>query len=272
MWEIWRGYTMIGAIIGDIIGSRFEFGPAPEEGFELFTDECSYTDDTICTIAIADAVLNHRDYKDALQDWCRRYPDPMGGYGARFLDWINTDDPQPNNSYGNGAAMRVSSIGWLFNDWNEVVDEARKSAEVSHNHPEGIKGAECVAEVICWLRHMRFTKNDIEDKVKKFYGYELPALADIMRIGSEGHFDGTCQETVPYALRCFVDSNDFEDAIRLAVMCDGDTDTKAAITGSIAEAYYGAPDDMIDKALAYLPQDIKKILRQFYQRIQDEFE
>lgn len=261
---------MIGAIIGDIVGSRFEFGPAPKEGFELFTDECSYTDDTICTIAIADAVLNGKSYKDALVEWCRKYPNPMGGYGSRFLDWIESDDHKPNNSYGNGSAMRVSSIGWLFNDWEEVVAEAKKSAEVSHNHPEGIRGAQCVAEVICWLRHMRFTKSDIEAEVGKFYGYEIPPLKDIMLIGSEGHFDGSCQETVPAALRCFIDSNDFEEAIRLAVLCDGDTDTKAAITGSIAEAFYGAPDNLVDKALTYLPKDMKKILWQFYQKIQDE--
>lgn len=261
---------MIGAIIGDIVGSRFEFGPAPEEGFELFTDDCSYTDDTVCTIAIADAVLNGKSYKDALVEWCRRYPDPMGGYGSRFYDWIFSDDHAPNNSCGNGSAMRVSSIGWLFSDWEDVVSEAKKSAEVSHNHPEGIKGAECVAEVISWLRHMRFTKNDIEKKVHRFYGYEIPPLKDIMQIGSEGHFDGTCQETVPDALRCFIDSNDFEDAIRLAVLCDGDTDTKAAITGSIAEAFYGAPDNLVDKALSYLPKDMKKILWQFYQKIQED--
>lgn len=261
---------MIGAIIGDIIGSRFEFGPPPEEGFELFTDDCTFTDDTVCTIAIADAVLNGKTYKDSLVEWCRRYP--KAGYGPRFHDWIFSDVHEPNNSCGNGAAMRVSSIGWLFSDWNDVVAEAKKSAEVSHNHPEGIKGAECVAEVICWLRHMRFKKFDIEEEVGKFYGYELPPLKDIMQIGSEGHFDSTCQETVPAALRCFIDSNDFEDAIRLAVLCDGDTDTKADITGAIAEAYYSAPEEMIDKALTYLPKDMKKILWQFYQQMEDELE
>lgn len=199
-------------------------------------------------------------------------PGPYGRLRFRFYDWIFSEEHKPNNSCGNGAAMRVSSIGWLFNDWNDVVEEAKKSAEVSHNHPEGIKGACCVAETINWLRHMRFSKNDIEKKVEKFYGYEIPQLKDIMQIGSEGHFDSTCQETVPNAIRCFIDSNDFEEAIRLAVMCDGDTDTKAAITGSIAEAFYGAPDDMVDKAVSYLPKDMKKVLWQFYQKIQSEIE
>lgn len=263
---------MIGAIIGDIVGSRFEFGPTPREGFELFTDECSYTDDTVCTVAIADAILNGKTYKDALVEWCQRYPDPMGGYGSRFYDWIFSDDHEPNNSCGNGAAMRVSPVGWLFDNWQDVVSEAKKTAEVSHNHPEGIKGAQCVAEVINWLRHMRFTKTDIEDKVNKFYGYEIPPLNEIMKIGSEGHFDSTCQETVPDAIRCFIDSNNFEDAIRLAVLCDGDTDTKACITGAIAEAFYGADDAMVDKALTYLPKDMKDVLWQFYQSMQDKIE
>ena len=112
---------MIGAIIGDIVGSRFEFGAAPQKGFELFTSDCSYTDDTICTIAVADAVLNGRDYKESLLDWCRRYPDPMGSYGNRFYQWIHSEDPQPTNSFGNGSAMRVSSIGWLFDEWEDVL-------------------------------------------------------------------------------------------------------------------------------------------------------
>ena len=197
-------------------------------------------------------------------------PTRSGGYGARFYDWIFSDDHAPNNSCGNGSAMRVSSIGWLFDEWEDVVEEARKSAAVSHNHPEGIKGAECVAEVICWLRHMRFSKNDVERKVQKFYGYKLPPLSDIMRIGSEGHFDSTCQETVPAAIRCLVDSSTFEDAIRLAVLCDGDTDTKANITGAMAEACYGVPDEMVERAVSYLPADMRKILCQFYQHIQDE--
>ena len=238
---------MIGAIIGDIVGSRFEFGAAPQKGFELFTSDCSYTDDTICTIAIADAVLNERDYQESLLDWCRRYPDPMGGYGKRFYQWINSDDPQPMDSFGNGSAMRVSPIGWLFDEWEEVIEEAKKSAIVSHNHPEGIKGAQCIAEAICWLRLMRFSKSDVERKVEKFFGYELP----------------------PMALRCFMDANSFEETIRLAVLCDGDTDTKACIAGSVAEAYYPVPEWMIEKAISYLPDDMLNILGQFYERIQD---
>lgn len=253
---------MLGAIIGDIVGSRFEFGPAPEKDFKLFTDKCSYTDDTVCTIAVADAVLNHRPYDEALVDWCRRYP--TAGYGHRFYRWVAMGAPHPMDSFGNGSAMRVSSVGWLFDDWQTVKAEARKSAEVSHNHPEGIKGAECVAEVVFWLRNMRFTKPEIEAKVRKYYGYEIPALKDVMKIGAEGHFDGSCQETVPMALRCFLEANSFEETIRLAVLCDGDTDTKADIAGAIAEAYYDIPETMVDRAITYLPDDMLRVLDQYY--------
>ncbi len=260
---------MIGAIIGDIIGSRFEFGPVPKEGFELFTDECSYTDDTVCTIAVADAILNHKPYKETLLEWCRRYPDPMGGYGPRFHDWIFSDNPLPNNSYGNGAAMRVSAVGWMYEEYEDVLREAKRSAEVSHCHSEGIKGAQCIAETIFWLRHMRFSKAELEKRIRRFFGYEIPSLTDIMKIGSEGHFDGICQETVPWAIRCFLDSNNFEESIRLAVMCDGDTDTKAAITGSIAGAFYPIPEELIDRALRYLPNDMLDVLEQFYNYVHE---
>ncbi len=261
---------MIGAIIGDIVGSRFEFGSKPQMGFELFTDECSFTDDTICTIAIADAILNHKPYKDALLEWCHRYPNPMGGYGNGFYQWINSADPEPYNSCGNGSAMRVSPVGWLFNEYEEVISEARKSAECTHNHPEGIKGAQCVAEVILWGRHMRVAKENLEKKVKRFYGYEIPSLNDVFKIGSENHFDGVCQETVPMALRCLIESTNFEDAIRLAVMADGDTDTKADITGAMAEAYYEIPQNIAEKAFSYLPKDMKRILVQFFDAISEE--
>ena len=261
---------MIGAIIGDIIGSRFEFTNAPEPGFELFTEKCNYTDDTICTVAIADAILNHRSYKESLLDWCRRYPDPMGGYGNMFYHWLNSDDPQPQNSFGNGSAMRVSPVGWLFDDYHEVLDEAKKSAEVSHIHPEGIKGAQCVATMIYWLRTCRVPKENLENAVIKNFGYEILPITDIYKIGEEGHFDGTCQETVPMAIRCFLESDSFEDAIRLAVMAGGDTDTKADIVGAMAEAYYEVPEDLIDCAFSYLPQDMLSIIEQFYDKIQFE--
>lgn len=258
---------MIGAIIGDIVGSRFEFGAPPQKEFKLFTDECSYTDDTICTIAVADAILNGKTYKESLIEWCLRYDNPMGGYGNRFWQWLHSDDPQPNDSCGNGSAMRVSPVGWLYDDYDIILEEAKKSAEVSHNHPEGIKGAQCTAEMIYWLRNVRIPKEELEDKVKKFFGYTIPPMQDILRIGSVGHFDATCQETVPMAIRCFLDASSFEETVRLAVLCDGDTDTKAAIAGSIAEAHYPIPEDIVKRAFTYLPNDMLAIIEQFYHEL-----
>jgi ADP-ribosylglycohydrolase len=255
---------MLGAIIGDIVGSRFEFDQVPEEGFELFTDDCSFTDDTICTVAIADAILNGRSYKDSLIDWCHRYPNPMGGYGTMFHQWVMSANPLPVASYGNGSAMRVSPVGWLFDEYREVLDQAKQSAECSHCHSEGVKGAQCVAVVIYWLRTCRLTREEIEGAVVRNFGYDIPPLSDINRIGKLGHFDSTCQETVPWALRCFLESDNFEDAIRKAVMARGDTDTKGAITGSMAEAYFHVPVELAEKAFRYLPKDILDIVDQYY--------
>ena len=261
---------MLGAIIGDIVGSRFEFGPAPQKGFKLFTDECDFTDDTICTIAVADAIMNGRDYGESLHDWCRRYPNPMGGYGGRFYQWVNSDQPKPYGSFGNGAAMRVSPVAWLFNDYNEVKEQSRLTASPTHNHPEGLKGAECIATLTYWLRTCRITKDDVETKTWKMWGYEIPTIREINKIGSENHFDGTCMETVPMAIRCFLESQNFEEAIRYAVMADGDTDTKAAITGTLAEAFYETPMELISKALSYLPDDMLAIVNQYLSCLSDK--
>ena len=263
---------MLGAIIGDIVGSRFEFAKQTTRNFTLFDKDCNYTDDTICSVAIADAILNKRTYKDSLLDWCRRYPNPMGGYSTALSTWIEQDNPQPSNNCGNDVAMRVSPVGWLFDDYHEILEEAKKSAEVSHNHPNGIKGAQCVATIIYWLRTCRITKEELESAVERNFGYSIPTIKDIYKIGSEGHFDGLCEETVPYAISCFLESDNFEDAIRIAVAAGGDTDTKAAICGAIAEAYYEVPDSMIEKAYEYLPDDMLDIVTQFCQRIQNELE
>lgn len=259
---------MIGAIIGDIVGSPYEFSNnLPKNDFELFTSNCSYTDDTICTVAIADAILNNLSYQEALLNWCHRYPTPMGGYGNMFYQWLNSDNPLPQNSCGNGAAMRVSAVAWLFDNYHDVLKESKRCTEVSHAHSEAIKGAQCVATLTYWLRTCRITKGEVEDAVKHNFGYNIPSLSDIYKIGSERHFDATCQETVPWAIRCFLESDNFEDAIRLAVGAGGDTDTKAAICGSIAEAYYEIPDELVEKAYEYLPTDILKIIEQFCERM-----
>ena len=259
---------MLGAIIGDIVGSRFEFSKPPKETFELFTDECNFTDDTICTIAIADAILHGRDYQESLLDWCRRYPEPMGSYGTGFSVWLQNSNPQPYDSCGNGSAMRVSSVGWLFEDFDEVLDEAKKSAEITHNHPEGIKGAQCIAASIFRLRTCQLVKESLERHVEKRFGYEIPSLSDVYRIGATGHFDATCQETVPMAIRCFVESVDFEDALRLSVLAGGDTDTKTDITGALAEAYYEIPEEIASRACAYLPEEMIAVLHEFYEKVE----
>ena len=237
---------MIGAIIGDIVGSRFEFTHAPEKGFNLFTDECSYTDDTICTIAVADAILHGKDYKTALLEWCRRYPEPMGGYGNRFYSWINAADPQPNNSCGNGSAMRVSPVAWAFDDLKDVIDWAIKTASVTHNHPEGIKGAVAVAHAI-W--YFRFCDTHLSYFIKTMEEY-YPGFMD--QAFTPGKFDETCQGTVPLCLQIVCNSHSFEDAIRKAISFGGDSDTIGAIVGSIAEARFGIPQEFIDKVLTYL--------------------
>lgn len=252
---------MIGAIIGDIIGSRFEFNNTNRMDFDLFTPECDYTDDTTCTVAIADAILNGKSYKDSLLEWCRKYPHPKGAYGGSFSKWINSVDPQPYNSFGNGSAMRVSPVGWLFSSRKQVLIEAKRSAEVSHNHSEGIRGAQCVADMIYQLRTGTLEK-PAKDVPLSLYpsGYNIPLMRKIqsMRV-----FDETCHGTVPQAIRCFIDSNSFEECIRMAVSIGGDSDTIAAIAGSIAEAYYGVPDYFKEQALSYLPNAMIKIINQF---------
>lgn len=265
---------MLGAIIGDIVGSRYEFSSAPKADFELFqpAPTCDYTDDTICTVAIADAILSGKGYREKLLEWCHRYPNPKGSYGNMFQHWLSESNPLPQSSFGNGAAMRVSPVAWLFHDYRDVVREAKRSAEVSHCHREGIKGAQCTAAVIYWLRTCRMGKGEIEGAVRRTFGYDIPPLRDIYKIGSEGHFDSTCQETVPWALRCFLDSESFEETVRTAVMAGGDTDTKAAIAGSMAEACYEIPDEMVDRAFSYLPSDMLDVIERFYERLHKEVE
>ena len=238
---------MIGAIIGDVIGSRFEFNNTRDYHFNLWDDSCSYTDDTICTLAIADAILTGESYKSKLLEWCNTYPHPMGAYGGRFAQWIHSEDPQPYNSFGNGSAMRVSPVAWAFNDLEDVKREAEKTAAVSHNHPEGIKGAVAVAHAI-WLFRTRWGKSLREwcDTMQQYYpGFESQHF-------EQGKFDETCQRTVPLCLQIICQATDFEDAIRKAISFGGDSDTIGAIVGSIAEARFGIPQEFIDKVLTYL--------------------
>ncbi|MFQ7688109.1 MAG: ADP-ribosylglycohydrolase family protein [Anaerobutyricum soehngenii] len=236
---------MYGAILGDIIGSPFEFdrGDKTKE-FDLFTKGCDFTDDSVMTIAVGEALLavgpeaTVKEIEEAvvtnMQDWGKRYP--YAGYGGRFRYWLRERNPKPYGSYGNGSAMRVSAVGWLYDSLERTREVARATANVTHNHPEGIKGAEATASAIYMARN-ESSKEEIKEYIEREFHYNLDRTLDEIRPGY--HMDETCQRTVPEAIIAFLESKDFEDAIRNAVSLGGDTDTLGAITGSIAEAFYG---------------------------------
>ena len=242
---------MLGAVIGDIAGSRFEFDNYRHTDFDIFSPDSDFTDDTICTAAIADWVLQgcNDNLASILQGWCRAYPCPKGAYGGRFSQWIEWKDPEPYNSWGNGSAMRVSAVGWAFATLEETLHFSEQSAIVTHNHPEGIKGAQAVAAAIFWAR-TGIGKAQIKENITRQFGYDLSQSCDQIR--PHYHFNESCQETVPQAITAFLESDDFEHAIRLAVSLGGDSDTLAAITGSIAEAYHGIPASMREHALGHI--------------------
>ena len=258
---------MIGAIIGDIAGSRFEFNNTRDYNFKLFHKDCSYTDDTICTVAVADAILRGINYQDSLLHWCRKYPSPMGAYGGSFVRWIHSDNPQPYYSYGNGAAMRVSPVAWAFNSESEVLREAIKTAEVTHNHPDGLIGASVVARLIFMFRNRDLYSDSDESRlIEVAYGTSWDK-----NIPAPGVFDETCQGCVPIAYEICSESQSFEDAIRKAVAYGGDSDTLAAIVGSLAEARFDVPIGMAKAALKYLPEDMREVVINFHYKFQNYF-
>ena len=281
---------MLGAIIGDIAGSKYEFNNTFDYDFEMFGEGCDFTDDTICTVAVADAILNGRSYQESLLDWCRRYPSPKGAYGGRFAGWIRSLDPQPYNSFGNGSAMRVSPVAWQFNDLSQVLEEAEKTALPTHNHPEGIKGAKAVAHAIWHFRKSRFSEEskdseneetkglknenakaskDENETIQGFMSIARSYYEDFdTRVYPKGKFDETCMDAVPLSFYLLSQASSFEDAIRLAISHGGDSDTIGAIVGSIAEARFGIPQEMKEKALNYLPDDMKDIWKQFAEKSQ----
>lgn len=268
---------MLGAIIGDIIGSRWEFNPTNDYNFELFSEKNSFTDDTICTIAVADALLNNSDdYGSYIHKWCRKYPNPMGGYGCSFAKWVNSDDPKPYGSFGNGAAMRVSPIGWWFGFPQDLYEHGAKSAACTHNHDEGITGAQTVAIAIADARVFRkdlkrYPKpEDIDEwtiphAIMQYY--EWPQNFKLNIEDYRNKFDETCQGTVPPAMWIILHSTSFEDAIRQAVSLGADSDTIGAIVGSIAEPLWGIPEWIKQKALSYLPEEMREIVREFHTRV-----
>jgi ADP-ribosylglycohydrolase len=251
---------MKGAITGDIIGSHYEFQPCKEKSFLLFGDYYYYTDDTVLTLAIADAIINKESYEKCLLKWSRKYPDQS--WGDRYNAWFRSDTQEPYNSFGNGSAMRVSPVGWAFNTLEETLLEAKKSAEVTHNHPEGVKGAQSVASAIFMARN-KFSKQEIKDYVEKTFKYDLSRK--YVEIQPNYTMDGSCQGSVPEAIICFLESTDFEDSVRNAIALGGDADTQACIAGSIAEAFYGeVPEKIWKKCELELDDEMTQLINQFY--------
>jgi ADP-ribosylglycohydrolase len=250
---------VLGAIVGDIVGSIYEWNNHRSKAFPLFTSKCVFTDDSVLTVALADAILHGGDYAAAMRRYGRRYP--RAGYGGLFRRWLDDPSMGPYGSFGNGAAMRISPAGWAFPSLEETLQRARAYTEVTHNHPEGIKGAETVAGAIWLARHGK-SKAELREWIAKHSGYDLSRTCDEIRPHYE--FNESCQRTVPEALTAFLESTDFEDAIRLAVSLGGDCDTLTCITGSVAEAFYGGvPPEIEREAMARLDQALLDVVRLF---------
>lgn len=271
---------MIGAIIGDIVGSQFEFINYTSKDqmfkdyhFEYFTDKCKPTDDTVLSIAVAESILNDKTHllHQSLKEYGRKYPN--AGYGGSFLNWLASENHEPYNSYGNGSAMRVSSVGWLFDTREDVMKYAEITANATHNHPEGVKGAQAIAMAIFLARNKK-SKTIIKNTIQNLFDYNLDRTLDEIRPTYQ--FSATCQETVPEAIIAFLESESFEDCLKKAISIGGDSDTIACMACSIAEAYYGIetiPQNLIDGALYIL--NIKypelhtkavKIINELYER------
>jgi len=251
--------VLLGAIAGDIIGSRYEWHPVKTTDFELLSEECFFTDDTVLTVAVASALLQGGTFAEEIWDLGNRYPDR--GYGNNFMRWLSGPKKEPYHSYGNGSALRVSSIGWAFDTLEEVLENAYRSAVVTHDHPEGIKGAQSVALAV-WMSRQKRSKADIRLEIVKRFGYDLDRT--LAEIRPSYTFDVTCQGSVPEAIIAFLESQDYESAVRNAISLGGDADTQAAIAGSIAEAFYGPLDDgLVRFVKKVLPQEFWNVIKQF---------
>ena len=257
---------MIGSIIGDIVGSVYEFTPnnIKTKQFEFFNPNGSYTDDSILTFATADWLLHGGEVAHYYSKYGEKYPWPMGGYGGGFKLWlvrsISHQDYRSYNSCGNGSAMRVGPVGWAFDTIEEILAKAKESAECTHNHPEGIKGAQATALAIMMARH-GCDKNEIRSEIEKRFEYDLQFTCEQIR--PTYTWGGTCQDSVPQAIVAFLDGEDYEDSIRNAISIGGDSDTIGCITGSIAEAYFGVPADLRNSAMNYLPEEFQSIISEF---------
>ena len=253
---------MLGAIAGDIIGSVYERENIKTKQFPLFRPESRFTDDTVLTVAIAEALLHQGDYTDTLRQYYQRFP--QAGYGGTFKAWAGSSNREPYNSWGNGSAMRVSPISYAFDNLEQVLQEAKRSAEVTHNHPEGIKGAQATAAAI-FLARTGQSQAEIKNYIESSFGYDLSQTLEEIR--PTHRFDVSCQGSVPQAITAFLESTDFEDAIRNAISLGGDSDTIACIAGSIAEAFYGGvPAAIAEEIMIRLDQRLVDVVEAFRTR------
>jgi len=253
---------MLGAIAGDVIGSVHEFIGTKTTDFPLFDRESRFTDDTVLAVAVADCLLNELDYVDTFHRYAGAYPN--AGYGLRFLGWIRGGEREPYNSWGNGSAMRVPAVAYACDSLTDVLTEAARSAAVTHNHPEGIKGAQATAAAI-FMARSGGSKSDIRASLERMFGYDLSPRLDDIR--PTYRFDESCQRTVPPAMIAFLESTDFEDAVRKAISLGGDADTLACITGAVAEAHYGGvPDHIASRTLDTLDDRLRDVVLRFYRR------
>jgi len=260
---------MLGAIIGDILGSRFEMKNNKSKVFDLFDIECHMTDDSVLTVAVADAFLHGKDYANTIYRYGNKYPD--AGYGAKFRDWLNNkQNPQPYGSWANGSAMRISALAWLIDDLMVLLNEVKKSAEVTHNHIEGIKGAQAIATCIL-LARKGYSKQQIKLSIETMFKYDLDNTLDYYR---QQKFDVSCQGSVPQAIVSFLESTDFEDCLRTAISTGGDSDTVASMACAIGEAFYGT-ESISNGTAAYIETFIIQhphfmyVLSKFYQTLHE---
>ena len=251
---------MIGSIIGDIVGSTYEFHNTKKYDFIAFNEKSIYTDDSIMSIATAESLLYNKPFKNKYLEWGRKFPD--SGYGGNFRKWLlYTPDPQPYNSWGNGSAMRISPVGFVCNTIEEILEKSKESAECSHNHPEGIKGAQAIASAIFLARNGK-SKNEIKSFIEDNFNYDLSFKTEDIRPTYK--FDVSCQGSVPQAIVAFLESSSFEDSIRLAVSLGGDSDTIGAMNGGIAQAFYNEiPKEWVEKTIDILPEAILFVIKTF---------
>ncbi len=262
---------MYGAIAGDMIGAPYEFNSIKTTEFPLFRRGSHFTDDTVMTVAVAEALMDTADLSDldavrkavvtSMQKWGRRYHD--AGFGGTFYHWLDERHPRPYGSYGNGSAMRVSPVAWIADDADQVRELARATADVTHDHPEGVKGAQSTALAIFMARQGK-TKEEIRKVIEEEYSYDFSRSLAEIRPGY--HFEVTCQKSVPEAFRCFFEADSYESTVRNAVSLGGDSDTQAAIAGAVAEAYYGIPAEILKEAQTRLPEDMRSVAEAFAAR------